>query len=615
MYKRILMVLLILPLSLCLFTTPIRAEIATEEEMELVCRNWLSYMVYQKGAWAGETRPQIADIDEIVEEDTVLARCFSIAPSGFVVVPVLKELPPVKAYSERYRLPMGQRAGFPQLLREVLLRRIRLYAKIYGSLDAVQPPTGDVLLGRGHKAEWNRFLRSEQEFKTLLRGRKIQALAEVGPLLTTSWHQRAPYNNFCPMGDGGRCVVGCVATAAAQIMKYWNWPDSGTGSHSYTWDGDQSCGGDVGGGTLSATFSDTYDWQNMPDSCDSGCASQDSAALAELCYEVGVAFEMDYGACGSGTWTAMALTVFPTYFKYDSSSICIEDRDETTAAGWFSIIQTEINNGRPIQYRISMHSIVCDGWRDTGGQNQYHMNYGWGGPFTTWFTIDSLYCYWEPDSLCPPMDEYMIRNIMPEGYTLVELSSFTAIGYEDHVEIEWTTATEIDNAGFNLYRSLSKVGEKSKLNEGLIPAQSDELQGASYSFTDENYTPGVTYYYWLEDVDLHGRSTMHGPVSAVPTSVEDREEAPLPTIFSLTQNYPNPFNPVTEIKYGLPKDCAVKLTIYNTLGQKVASLVDGHQKAGYKTATWDAGSLSSGIYFYRLQAGDFVQTKKMVLLK
>jgi len=89
----------------------------------------------------------------------------------------------------------------------------------------------------------------------------------------------------------------------------------------------------------------------------------------------------------------------------------------------------------------------------------------------------------------------------------------------------------------------------------------------------------------------------------------------LPEEFALRQNYPNPFNPTTLIRYDLPMDCQVRLEVCNILGQKVASLVDGKQKAGYKAATWDASSLSSGIYFYRLQAGDFSATRKMVLLK
>jgi hypothetical protein len=426
MHKKTLIVLVSLALLLCVFTAPDpRAERATPEKMELVCQNWLSYMVYQRGAWAGETRPQIVGTDEVLEGDTVLGRCFSIVPRGFVVVPILKELPPIQAYSEEYGLDVNQTVGFPQLLREFLLDRIRLYAKIYGSLDAVQPPTGDVLLGRGHKMEWSRFLKNQQEFETDLREGKFKPLTEVGPLLTTSWHQRAPYNNLCPRGDttciicpSGKLptiptVVGCVATATAQILRYWNYPPSGTGTHSYTWYGDYSCNGSTPSQNLFADYSDPYDWQNMPDSCDSGCAPQDSAALAELCYEVGVAFEMSYGVCGSGAYTADALTVFPTYFRYDPS-IDIEYRADYTAAEWFSIIQDEINNGRPMQYRIRSHSIVCDGWRDTGGQNQYHMNYGWGGSFTTWFAIDSLYCYWVlPDNLCPPEEEFLIRNIMP----------------------------------------------------------------------------------------------------------------------------------------------------------------------------------------------------------
>jgi len=99
------------------------------------------------------------------------------------------------------------------------------------------------------------------------------------------------------------------------------------------------------------------------------------------------------------------------------------------------------------------------------------------------------------------------------------------------------------------------------------------------------------------------------------TGVKEQDTFDLPKNFSLSQNYPNPFNPVTEIRYTLPRDSYVKLEVYNIVGQKVTSLVDGKQKAGYKTVWWDAGYLSSGIYFYRLQAGDFVQTKKMVLLR
>jgi hypothetical protein len=91
--------------------------------------------------------------------------------------------------------------------------------------------------------------------------------------------------------------------------------------------------------------------------------------------------------------------------------------------------------------------------------------------------------------------------------------------------------------------------------------------------------------------------------------------AGMPKSFLLSQNYPNPFNPITLINYALPKDCYVKLTVYSILGQKVATLVDGEQKAGNKTASWDASSFSSGIYFYRLKAGDFVQTRKMVLIR
>jgi len=105
-----------------------------------------------------------------------------------------------------------------------------------------------------------------------------------------------------------------------------------------------------------------------------------------------------------------------------------------------------------------------------------------------------------------------------------------------------------------------------------------------------------------------------------PVAVPSAHLSGLPLTFSLSQNYPNPFNPVTTIRYALPKDYYVELTIYNILGQRVITLVDEKQTAGYKMVRWDSSSQSgnavvSGIYFCRLKAGDFTATRKMILLR
>ena len=100
--------------------------------------------------------------------------------------------------------------------------------------------------------------------------------------------------------------------------------------------------------------------------------------------------------------------------------------------------------------------------------------------------------------------------------TLVELSSFTATPKAGKVLLQWTTEAEISNAGFNLYRSTTENGEYIKINDSLIPAQGSSTQGASYEFVDTNVQNRKTYYYKLEDIDLNGKSTMHGPVSAMP---------------------------------------------------------------------------------------------------
>lgn len=439
------------------------AEVASDLEMQQVCQNLLTETVSLRGSWAGETTPQVTGVSEIRMGDTLLARYYSIAPRGFVLVPVLKEMMPVKAYSDESNLDERQEGGFLTMITETLTERARAYVALYGSLDAIQPATGDALFGRSQKQVWEKYAVSSRDFAARLSA-TTSAEEQGGPLTTTTWHQGYPYNNDCPIGDGGRTVVGCVATATAQIMAYWNYPPSGLGSHSYNWDGDNSCQDTpVNPGVQFANFSDSYDWGNIPDNCDGGCSSAEQSALAELCHEVGIAFEMDYGYCGSGAYTSSAVQIFPDYFKY-SRDLHLENRGSYDLAGWYNLVKTEVDAGRPAQYRIRSHSIVCDGYRDIQGQYEYHMNYGWGGSFNTWFVLDSLYCYWvQPDSVCPAEEEFIIVNIHPQdepvlsyvGHSLSD-GSGDGDGHADVGEAVQLNAT-IENNGIDAANAVGNL--------------------------------------------------------------------------------------------------------------------------------------------------------------
>ncbi len=192
--------------------------------------------------------------------------------------------------------------------------------------------------------------------------------------------------------------------------------------------------------------------------------------------------------------------------------------------------------------------------------------------------------------------------------TSVELSNFSAsvIPYKG-ILIEWQTSNEVGNAGFNLLRCLTENGTFVKINETLIPPASDR----KYSVTDPDLKAGHTYYYRLEDVSVTGVRTHHGPISAV---------APIPSKFDLSQNYPNPFNPTTTIRFEMPKTADVTLEVYNIMGQLVRQLINDKVEAGYHTVLWDGANASglrvvSGVYYYRFVSGDYVNIKKMVLLK
>ncbi|MDY0082504.1 MAG: choice-of-anchor J domain-containing protein [Ignavibacteriaceae bacterium] len=188
----------------------------------------------------------------------------------------------------------------------------------------------------------------------------------------------------------------------------------------------------------------------------------------------------------------------------------------------------------------------------------------------------------------------------------VELTSFTATADNNNVTLNWTTATELNNSGFQVERN--NGGDYQVV--GFVAGHGTSTNVHNYSFMDQNLEAG-TYTYRLKQIDLDGTFEYS---NAVEVEVSGLRE------YTLGQNYPNPFNPSTTINFSLATDSKVSLKIFNVLGQEVAALINGQMSAGSQKVSFDASSLNSGVYFYRLDADGidgqkFSSTKKMILTK
>ena len=183
----------------------------------------------------------------------------------------------------------------------------------------------------------------------------------------------------------------------------------------------------------------------------------------------------------------------------------------------------------------------------------------------------------------------------------VELTSFSALTNKNDVVLNWQTATETNNQGFEIQRS----GGGDYRSIGFIDGHGTTTEIQSYTFIDENVSPGE-YSYRLKQMDYDG-TTEYSSIVEV--------EITQPIEYSLSQNYPNPFNPSTTIAYSILKDGLVTLKVYDVLGEEVVTLINEVQSAGTRNITFYASELSSGVYYYQLVSGGFISTKKLILMK
>lgn len=195
----------------------------------------------------------------------------------------------------------------------------------------------------------------------------------------------------------------------------------------------------------------------------------------------------------------------------------------------------------------------------------------------------------------------------------VQLASFTAVRHGQwHVRLDWRTISEVNNYGFEIQRAADRRGPFGTVLGGFVPGNGTTSQPHDYHYIDTTAPPGQ-WFYRLKQIDLDG--AVHFTEAVEINTLTSVFVQTSPAEFGLAQNYPNPFNPSTTIRYALPKAADVRLEIYNTLGAHMATLVDGRQEAGYHDVAFTNASLPSGVYYYRLRAGNETITRKMVLMK
>ncbi|MCB0822797.1 MAG: C10 family peptidase [Bacteroidales bacterium] len=290
----------------------------------------------------------------------------------------------------------------------------------------------DELIGQS----WSELLQTNPTTKNI---------ENVDPLLTTLWDQGTFYNQLCPIdngGPGGHVWAGCVATAMGQVMKYHNYPDQGTGSHSY------NC---PGYGNQSADFgATTYNWAGMPNS-----VNTTNLNVATLLYHLGVSVDMQYSPSGSGAFSSDARNSLVDYFNYMENAALIPKNAMPIETFTYKL-KNELNLNRPVYYSGSGsaggHAFVCDGYQ---GDDYFHFNWGWSGYANGYFYLSNL----NPGGTQFNQGQSAMFYVCPEGSTiLASAENFSAEVTGSDVALTWDAASGANLLGYNIYRNNVNIG-------------------------------------------------------------------------------------------------------------------------------------------------------------
>ena len=272
-------------------------------------------------------------------------------------------------------------------------------------------------------------------------------------------------------------------------------------------------------------------------------------------------------------------------------------------------IQLSTNNGTNWVSLTGQYTNPGTGSFQPNGEPLYD------GTQSTWVheTIDisnyadqqiSLRFYFRSDGSIQ-QDGWYVDNVQISVYSgviPVELVSFTSSVINNTINLNWITATELNNSGFDIEKSVDNLNYN---KIGFVSGNGTSTEVHTYSFIDQNPVLGKSFYR-ISQIDFDGTSEYSNIVEVVFGAVSE---------FALDQNYPNPFNPSTIIKYSIKENSYVELKVFDLLGSDIATLVNEEKSPGNYDVSFDASALSSGVYLYTIKAGNFVQTRKMLLMK
>ena len=324
----------------------------------------------------------------------------------------------------------------------------------------------------------------------------------VDYLCQTKWNQSYPYNYCCPEdpnGSGGHAIVGCLATAMSQLMRFWAYPAQGIGSHCYYHD-------DYG--EICADFGNTtYDWDNMPNVLNTNASEAEKVATGTLCFHCGVTIDMGYGPDGSGGASGPIPGVMHQYFNY-TDQIQFLRRNDYELETWKTMVKEQFDMGWPMYYGGCQdggcHAFVCDGYDD---YDLFHFNLGWGGSSDGWYIIDDA-PYTDPaDAMFNfvPAEVYNLTPMAPTNLTAAAVSDT-----ELKAQIQWTNPTTTQDG-----TPLSALDEVVLLRENkVIMTFSGATPGATMEALDEDI-PFYDNYNYAVYVVANGRHGRHANVKDV----------------------------------------------------------------------------------------------------